>query len=893
MNHSSRLASLALVLLVPSPGLLASVASRPAQEASSKAPAEDFSKIGTEAWLAEVRLQLQVDGVGTMKSYLQSELRRLIHFAKDRKGEPMQADWIQAVSRLETSLSREEMSKQREVNADFEVDGTSIRFTVESALTRRDRILLAQMGPSIVHVLEAILLEMEHPAQNGQYAVPPLEVLVDLDPASGMAIARVLVARPEKGWPTIVANACGGDWLRGMTSPQELVESDAYAVMIQLQGAAELSSQQRAEVLSPFLTAGVRNAEVTQAARANHDGLLSFNRFDSAATRWLQDEWLRDSDPQLRLRMAGWLVKNGAAMDQLEQMVQDANPSVRSLVPAALLGMYANSGKVTPSGSALWSRLLVDAEPRVRAAAYASISKSYRDLFKEILNDEQLKDLVSALDSPAERDLAGGLPKILGTGIQQWRRDDQHADLLAALFQSSLPDVEPNLAKLLESAMSSSIIVAGLIDRVDWTRDWGKQGESLERHSREGLFRVGEQERLRWLARWTGRSDVPSHFLEDLMRTNDTGEPIALEVLPAADAVGVLLHDRTRAGGWLRRMLLGTDWSWAQTELEAVLGEATNTPFQALLARMALASIPAVSESSRSALVADVVALKLDGMGDRGKEIGVLLARLLLEESDARRGLFIDLLAEPAEPAVPTATLHQFYDLGLDRTDVSDETMTAILDGLSERLGAVGSHPETLFVGVASDALVRMSTNPNLFREDLVREWTRSANRFSAGVRVAQAADREDMIPQMRSHLIRALTENPSSSRNWLEQVFAVKDQETLEAMVSLAYSTTSPGLRDGILARIRTRAEMMEIEAQLRPSSKGPTREDALAELVSMLENPSEVVRVEAIRSIATLGAVEYIPLLIAFLTSDSDAEKQAARIALDTLHGQAVRKE
>lgn len=888
MNQSIRLASLALALLVPSPGLLASVPSRPFQEASEEAPAEDFSKIGTDAWMAEVRLKLKVDG-GSMKSHLQSELRRLLHWMKERKGEPAPTDWVTAVLRLETRLSSLGAPKTEEAPAEVQVNGKSIRRTVESALTRKDHSLIKQMGPSIVHVLEAILLEMKHPAEEGQYAIAPLEELVELDPASGMTTARVLLTRPEKGWPTIVANACGGDWLRGMKSPQELVQSDAYAVMVQLQSSAELSSYQRALLLNPFLTAGVRNEEVTMAARAVSGELMGIKKFGTDATRWLQDKWLRDQDPQLRFRMATWLVGNQPGMDQLEQMMEDTSASVRSLVPGALYRQYFESGRVTPSASVLWTQLLNDSEPQVRQAFYSAISESFRGNRVEILSAELMQDLARILDSPSERDLAGGLPKQLCRGMGHQSKGDQYPTLLAAILQSSLPEVEPDFLGALDPIRRNPHQLAELIDRIDWSRDWGNRFARLEGASRQVLHELPMAERLMWLARWIQRPAMPAQFIQDLMKDKDSRDSIALEVLPASDAVSVLVHERVRAGGWVRGMLHGTNWSWAQTELETALRGAESTPYQMLLARMALASIPSAFEATLPALVADLVAPKVDRMEASEKEIGVLLRELKPEESEARRRLFLALLAEPA---VPSGILHQFYDLGLDSTNVSDEAMATILDGLNERLAKAGSQPEPLFIGVAGDSLGRMLQNPDLFREGLVREWTRNAYQYSAGARAAQAADRGDMIPAMRNHLIRAIEDKPSNANYYLEQVFSVEDQATLQAMVGLAYSTTSAYVRDGILARIRTRAEMMELEAQLNPSAEGPTREDALAELVVMMEDPSEVVRVEAIRSIATMGAVEYIPRLIAFLTSDSDAEKQAARVALDTLHRQAASK-
>lgn len=64
------------------------------------------------------------------------------------------------------------------------------------------------------------------------------------------------------------------------------------------------------------------------------------------------------------------------------------------------------------------------------------------------------------------------------------------------------------------------------------------------------------------------------------------------------------------------------------------------------------------------------------------------------------------------------------------------------------------------------------------------------------------------------------------------------------------------------------------------------PSAEDAAVALAAMLEDSDSRVRVEAIRGLATLGAVEYLPALIEQMQHPNAEVKAAARAALDRLN-------
>jgi HEAT repeat protein len=70
------------------------------------------------------------------------------------------------------------------------------------------------------------------------------------------------------------------------------------------------------------------------------------------------------------------------------------------------------------------------------------------------------------------------------------------------------------------------------------------------------------------------------------------------------------------------------------------------------------------------------------------------------------------------------------------------------------------------------------------------------------------------------------------------------------------------------------------------------PSKESALLELLDMLDDENLEVRTQAIRGIATFGAIEYLPTLIRLLKDPEEEIVKAARIAIDTLSATAGKK-
>lgn len=74
------------------------------------------------------------------------------------------------------------------------------------------------------------------------------------------------------------------------------------------------------------------------------------------------------------------------------------------------------------------------------------------------------------------------------------------------------------------------------------------------------------------------------------------------------------------------------------------------------------------------------------------------------------------------------------------------------------------------------------------------------------------------------------------------------------------------------------------------RRMAEGRTRDDAVAELLGLLDGDDALLRAESVRALGILGAVEQMPRVIALLRDEDPSVAAAAREALDRLHAFAA---
>lgn len=228
--------------------------------------------------------------------------------------------------------------------------------------------------------------------------------------------------------------------------------------------------------------------------------------------------------------------------------------------------------------------------------------------------------------------------------------------------------------------------------------------------------------------------------------------------------------------------------------------------------------------------------------------------------------------------------------LGLDlRGGVpADDELQRLAMGVASNMA---SRPERwTFLRRSADVLVGvMAERPDLAEPAVLRAILRLGIPNPATVKFAV----ESQDPALRSVAVDALfvqlADMPDA--RIAEQILRFEDDETVVRLIGAATASGNSELIGWVDMRLKQLTRLRQ--AQREWSSQGgdtPTRASALAGTLALLDHEREAVRVEAIRGLGTLGAVEALPRLIELVASDSPAEAEAARATLALLRERAA---
>ncbi|MEM8713246.1 MAG: HEAT repeat domain-containing protein, partial [Planctomycetota bacterium] len=120
-------------------------------------------------------------------------------------------------------------------------------------------------------------------------------------------------------------------------------------------------------------------------------------------------------------------------------------------------------------------------------------------------------------------------------------------------------------------------------------------------------------------------------------------------------------------------------------------------------------------------------------------------------------------------------------------------------------------------------------------------------------------------------------------------EVLRSTDPEMAARLVQVVGALNSSNLTTHVTARIRELHSLRAAGALLAEAEKRPTRESALTQLLGLLKSESPDVRLEAIRGLGTLDAVEALPTLIGIVESGTEPEKELAKETLVRLSERA----
>jgi len=114
---------------------------------------------------------------------------------------------------------------------------------------------------------------------------------------------------------------------------------------------------------------------------------------------------------------------------------------------------------------------------------------------------------------------------------------------------------------------------------------------------------------------------------------------------------------------------------------------------------------------------------------------------------------------------------------------------------------------------------------------------------------------------------------------------------EAAEILLDAMVSSPEPNVRQRCAAELdQRRARLDQRDAWLRASEQRLTETGAVERLLALLKDADPAIRAEAARGLATLKAVEALPVLIEMLRDDDAGVVKAAREALDRLNALAA---
>lgn len=114
-------------------------------------------------------------------------------------------------------------------------------------------------------------------------------------------------------------------------------------------------------------------------------------------------------------------------------------------------------------------------------------------------------------------------------------------------------------------------------------------------------------------------------------------------------------------------------------------------------------------------------------------------------------------------------------------------------------------------------------------------------------------------------------------------QVLRFSEDEVLSELIDVAASSGDSNFVQWLDGKIGELMRLREAQSKLEEAGRRrPSLVDAVARTIELMDSEIPEVRVEAIRGLATLGAVEALPILIERVGTGTDEEKAAARESL-----------
>ncbi|MEZ6018031.1 MAG: hypothetical protein R3F49_23200, partial [Planctomycetota bacterium] len=545
-------------------------------------------------------------------------------------------------------------------------------------------------------------------------------------------------------------------------------------------------------------------------------------------------------------------------------LVRDASPAVRRALYVSIQDHLNRSGQspfTVAELEALFGQLSTAPDAALSAEFAPDLSRavSWLDRAKGSTS-ERARAALSLLRSP--------WPPVREAAFTTLRRSKSLRDALGEVLQSyqARPDDPEDLMRYLDG------LVTTLASADDETQD-----------AKYVRLIVGGPPQVEWAKTIVaGPPGRLGNKAPEVSLMTDLGPDSALRALRA-----MIEADPERV--W--QALLNTDWAPAADALRAALQGDDPDPRTRVVLNAALITAEPANVAPRAAVRAALEELAGGDLGTLQQSIG-WASTAASKAPSAALSLLGELLASPrlSDEALDVLSAPKPPQEGYPR-----ELARSVVDALERRVVAAGADAASRFAPMQYYLLKAMIQDPALYRPKLARNWLKDNPRWDDLALAAKLAGDTELVDILGDQVLDSLARYTGSSE-WeikalIERALAVAGEESAARLATIAATTRSHGLREELVKRLETIALSRELAARLaRTSTPEDDRARAIEETLTLLDDPTEDVRVQAIRGLAILGATAEVPRLVGLVGSGSAAEKKAALEALDLLYRRAA---
>ena len=176
--------------------------------------------------------------------------------------------------------------------------------------------------------------------------------------------------------------------------------------------------------------------------------------------------------------------------------------------------------------------------------------------------------------------------------------------------------------------------------------------------------------------------------------------------------------------------------------------------------------------------------------------------------------------------------------------------------------------------------------------DSLLTNWISTGVEVTNLVTFLLAAEQVQPKNRYRGLMIDALksSDTLSEMKIFTQEILRFPAADSAVKLIDAATALNSSFLTQEVHNQISRLLKLRSLRSQWTATEELPTKSSAVVELLGLLKSGSEVVRLEAMRGLGTMGAVEALPQLIGFVDTGTEQEKARALEVLAQLNERAT---